>query len=40
MLIKNVDIITPYEILKGYGVLVENGEIADIDLEESFSGGE
>ncbi|MSU01770.1 N-acetylglucosamine-6-phosphate deacetylase [Tissierella pigra] len=40
MLIKNVDIITPYEVLKGYGVLVENGQIVDIDLEEKFRIGE
>lgn len=36
MLIKNINIITPYEVLKGYGVLIKNGKIIDIDLEENF----
>lgn len=38
MLIKNINIITPYEVLRGYGVLIENGKIIDIDLEENFVG--
>lgn len=37
MLIKNVNIITPYEVLRGYGLLIENGEIVNINLEQHFS---
>lgn len=36
MLIKNVNIITPYEVLRGYGVWIKDGKIQDIDLEENF----
>nr|WP_312576057.1 N-acetylglucosamine-6-phosphate deacetylase [Sedimentibacter sp.] len=36
-LIKNVRLITPYEILDGYGVRVDKGKITDIDLEKSIS---
>lgn len=36
MLIQNINVITPYEILRGYGVLIKNGKIIDIDLQENF----
>lgn len=39
MLIKNVNIITPYEVLKGYSVLVKDGIITDIDLDKCFCSG-
>jgi len=35
-LIKNTRLITPYEILDGYGVVVKNGKISDIDLEQNI----
>ena len=38
MLIKNIKIITPDEVLKGYGVLIKEGIISNIDLEEKLSG--
>lgn len=37
MLIKNINIITPNRVLNGYGLLIKNGIIADIDLESKFS---
>ncbi len=36
-LIKNVRLITPYEILDGYGVIVDKGKITNIDLEKNIS---
>ncbi|HZK33287.1 MAG TPA: N-acetylglucosamine-6-phosphate deacetylase [Tissierellaceae bacterium] len=36
MLIKNVDIITPYETLKGHGVLIKDKKIVDIALEQDL----
>lgn len=36
MFIKNVNIITPYEILKGYGIVIRNGKIVDMDLEKNL----
>lgn len=36
MLVKNVNIITPYEVLKGYGVLIKDGKIRKIDLENKL----
>lgn len=36
MLIKNVNIITPNEVLKGHGVLIKNGKIINIDIEENL----
>lgn len=36
MLIKNIDIITPYEILKGYEVLIKDEKIVDIALEQDL----
>ena len=35
MLIKNVKLITPYEVLNGYAVVIKNGKIVDILPEES-----
>ena len=34
MLIKNINIITPYEVLKDYGVIINDGVITKVDLEE------
>lgn len=36
VLIKNVNIVTPYEIIYGHGVLIEKGVIKRIDKEENF----
>ena len=35
-LIKNIRLITPYEILEGYGVEVNKGKIINIDLEQNI----
>lgn len=37
MLIKNVKIITPNKVLIGYSLLIKNGIIVDIDLENKFN---
>ena len=37
MLIKNIKIITPNKVLIGYSLLIKNGIIVDIDLENKFS---
>lgn len=36
-LIKNVNIITPYDILRGHGLVIEDGIISSIDREEKLS---
>lgn len=36
VLIKNVNIVTPYEIIYGHGVLIEKGVIKRIEKEENF----
>jgi len=35
-LIKNIRLITPYEILYGYGVVIDKGKIIDIELEQNI----
>lgn len=39
VLVKNVNIVTPYEIIYGHGVLIEKGVIKRIDKEENFKRG-
>ncbi|HCQ88531.1 MAG TPA: N-acetylglucosamine-6-phosphate deacetylase [Clostridium sp.] len=36
-LIKNIRLITPNSVVKGYGVVVNEGKIIDIDLEENIN---
>ena len=36
ILIKNVNIVTPYEIVHGYGVLIKDNIIKEIEKEENF----
>lgn len=35
-IIKNIGLITPYDIIWGYGVVIENGKIIGIDKEENI----
>lgn len=34
MIIKNINIITPYKVLKDYGVIINDGVITEVDFEE------
>lgn len=34
---KNIKLITPYEVLYGYGVVINDGKITDVDLEKNIN---
>lgn len=36
-LIKNVNIITPYEVLRGHGLVIKDGIISSVEMEEKLS---